>query len=439
MAGHITRLKDKQGNYIKRADGSPVWRARYPDPLKGGTAQIEKRFRSKGDAQSWLKRRGVAVLDGTHIDRSKAETRFADVADAWRGTWADLEPKTRAGYEAILKKHVLPRYGKAKVAAVDAEAIQKHMNSLAVTHAPNTVRRIYGVVRGILRVAVERGHIRSNPADAVRLPKKKTATREARGRMLFLDPSEVRALAEAMPAVYRLPLYVAAYCGLRAGELWALRRRDVDLLHGVLHVEQALKEISSTADSVAADTGLIFGPTKTHQTRKLTLPAFLVPLLTEHLASDSPGGSGPDDLLFPSPTGKPMRHGLFYRRIFKPTVKGRAAKPERKVPNGNGWRTIPAEPAIPAALPERLHGLRWHDLRHTCASLSLAVAPNLHIVKERLGHEDIRTTINVYGHLLPSVDAALADGLNVLYESAERPVALGEPLLPGGPRRVRAA
>jgi integrase len=67
--------------------------------------------------------------------------------------------------------------------------------------------------------------------------------------------------------------------------------------------------------------------------------------------------------------------------------------------------------------------LRWHDLRHTAASLSLAVTPNLHLVKERLGHEDIRTTINTYGHLLPSVEAALADGLGALFAAAVQPAA----------------
>lgn len=84
-----------------------------------------------------------------------------------------------------------------------------------------------------------------------------------------------------------------------------------------------------------------------------------------------------------------LRHGLFYKRVFKP--------------------------AVARALPADKQALRWHDLRHTCASLSLSVAPNLHVVKERLGHEDIRTTLNTYGHLVPSVDAALADGLSALF------------------------
>ena len=64
---------------------------------------------------------------------------------------------------------------------------------------------------------------------------------------------------------------------------------------------------------------------------------------------------------------------------------------------------------------------RWDDLRHACASLSLAVTPNLHVVKQRLGHEDIRSTINVYGRLVPNVDAALADALGEMWTATATP------------------
>lgn len=111
-----------------------------------------------------------------------------------------------------------------------------------------------------------------------------------------------------------------------------------------------------------------------------------------------------DRPLFTSPDGYPVRHGNFYRRVFKPTLVGDEDNPDPKKRRK-------------AALPKELHGLRWHDLRHTAASLSLAVTPNLHVVKERLGHEDIRTTINIYGHLLPNVDAALADALGAMFDA----------------------
>jgi integrase len=195
----------------------------------------------------------------------------------------------------------------------------------------------------------------------------------------------------------------AAFVGLGAGELWALRRRDVDVLRGELRVERALKEINSEALD-DGDKGMILGEPKSDASKRtVKLPEPIRALLADHLARPLPGGDDPDALIFTTPTGRPVRHNLFNKRIFKP--------------------------AVAAALPATQHGLRFHDLRHTCAALSLSVAPNLHVVKERLGHEDIRTTINVYGHLLPSVDAALADGLGRLFDEAS-PAADVTPLHP---------
>lgn len=106
-----------------------------------------------------------------------------------------------------------------------------------------------------------------------------------------------------------------------------------------------------------------------------------------------------------------MRHGLFYRRVFKPTLVGdEGNKDPKKRRKG--------------ALPRHLRSLRCHDLRHTCAALSLEVQPKLAMVQARLGHQDIRTTINVYGHLLPSVEAALSEGLTARFNEASKVTAL---------------
>lgn len=107
-----------------------------------------------------------------------------------------------------------------------------------------------------------------------------------------------------------------------------------------------------------------------------------------------------------------MRHRLFYARVFKPTLVGdeHNKDPQRRK----------------AALPKPYRGLRWHDLRHTCAALSLQISPNLAMVQARLGHEDIRTTINVHGHLLPSVEAALSEGLTATFNRASNVVELKE-------------
>jgi hypothetical protein len=145
-------------------------------------------------------------------------------------------------------------------------------------------------------------------------------------------------------------------------------------------------------------------------------------MLEDHLSQPAPGGSGPDDLVFTTPSGLPVRHGLFYRRIFKAAVTSGTC-------SGCGAAVSVADPCaeceddtpVEWTLPATKHGLRFHDLRHTCASLSLAVAPNPYAVMKRLGHEDIKTTINTYGHLFPDVDAALARELDGMLVAATEP------------------
>jgi integrase len=379
------------------------WRARHPDPSKGGTAQLERTFSTRRDAEDWLDelKQSARSGPGQFID-PRAKVTVAAIVEVYRRTrYPDLGPKTKAGYEAILRSYVLPRFGKARVNALTTQVIQEWVNQLrdgspntGKPKAPNTVRRIYTVLRNCLVLAVEQRYIAVNPCDGVRLPRKRSAGTRREGQR-FLAPVQVRALAEAMPEHYRVATYVAASCGLRAGELWALRRNDIDLLRGTLRVDESLKQIESKYHDLPEDErGMVFGPPKSEAAlREFTLPAHTRKLLEAHLASPL-GGTESDALIFTTPSGKPVRHNLFYRRVFKPAVR--------------------------RALPPELHGFRWHDLRHTAASLMLEVAPAAFmLVKERLGHENIRTTIDVYGHLSPSADGALADSLSRLFESAD--------------------
>jgi integrase len=184
------------------------------------------------------------------------------------------------------------------------------------------------VLRSALAQAVRLGIIPTNPCTDIDLP------RANRQEMLFLNANQVAALAEAIDPQYRVLICTAAYTGLRAGELGGLLTSDVDLLRGVLHVNKALKDVNGKLE---------LGPTKTHANRAVSLPGFLRTLQDEHMAQNpgSPGGH-----LFTMKKGQPLRHGLVYGRYFKTAVQ--------------------------QALPPELRALRFHDLRHTCAALSIA-------------------------------------------------------------------
>jgi integrase len=388
MSGHIR-------NKGKRQDGSTKWEARWRNPLNPAERR-ERMFRAKQDAQRWLLELDAASHQGTLIDPYKAQTPSQTIAAEWANTWLDLEPKTIAGYDHILRKHVLPAFGPAPVQSITPDVIQAWVGELSQgppRRNPTTVRNIYAVLRGLLKFAVQRRYIATNPCEAVRLPKR-NLPRQA--RHLYLTPHEVNELATALPVPYDTAVYVAAYCGLRAGELWALRRQDIDLLNGTITVARAFKEVYSSNPDL--DSGLLVGAPKSRASnRVVSIPAPVKALLVAYLGQTLPGGEHREALVFASPDGSAIRHGSFYSDVFRRAVAA----------------TWPA--------PHRLHGLRFHDLRHTCASLSLAISPNLHVVKERLGHESITTTIDTYGHLLPSTDVALMEGLSALFEQGATP------------------
>jgi integrase len=139
----------------------------------------------------------------------------------------------------------------------------------------------------------------------------------------------------------------------------------------------------------------VAGPTKTHADRTIELPKPISDLLNDHLAVASPGGNGRDDLVFTSLEGAPIRQSQFYRRHFKPAVR--------------------------KALPAEQRGLRFHDLRHTCAALLIAQGAHALAIKEQLGHSSITITMDRYGHLLPSAHERTADRLAAVFAEAATP------------------
>lgn len=393
MAGHTYRRKDKNGKSIGR------WYARYPDPAHPGKRIERGGFRIERDARAWLDDQSSAVNRGGHIDPRRGDRLFADIVDAWKESWPDrLEPYTIVTYQQALDGYILPEFGTRKVGSINHESVQSWVNRLRRSHlSPASVHKAYRVLRTAMGDAVRLGSIAANPCTSIQLP------RVPRSEMIFLTGEEVAALAERITPRYRTLVYFAAYTGCRAGEIAALRRADIDLLRGVVQIRRSVKDVRGT---------LIEGDTKTHERRTVSLPRFLNAMLAEHLAQPL-SGAGPDAYVFLSATGQPLRHANFYRRHFKPAVQGRPATKRR--------------PAVAGAVPAEKAALRFHDLRHTCAALSIAVGAHPKLISERLGHSSITITLDRYGHLFESVEVALADALDAAFVGAPATVA---PALP---------
>jgi integrase len=316
---------------------------------------------------------------GDHIDPQVSRTPFARLADEWLATNPGGKVQTRLGYEGMLRNHVLPYFGHMDVGRITKATVRQFLAAMEDKGAgPGTTRNAFrNVLKPTLDLAVDLGMVRVNPAVGVKLAK------SAQAEMLYLTAAEVQAVAEAINPPYGTLVLFAAYTGLRAGEIGALRMKHLDLLRGRVTVAESVAEVLGH--------GLIYGPTKTYAVRPVALPNFLRDPL---MALTAPYASDPEALVFRAPDGGPLRHGNFYRRQFKPAVR--------------------------RGLPPHLHGLRFHDLRHTCASLLInpPISANPKAVQTRLGHSSIQITFDRYGHLYPGFDEHLGDGLDALYLSA---------------------
>jgi len=182
--------------------------------------------------------------------------------------------------------------------------------------------------------------------------------------MLCLTPAEVATLAEAINPEYRTLIYVAAYTGLRAGDLHELRWRDVDLLRGGINVSRAIKGWRQGTP--------IIGKTKTEKPRGVDLaPHVIALLLAERQRASflSGGNARPDALVFTNSNGTAIHQVAWLRNHYKPAVQA----------------------SLPRYAPPAAQTLRFHDLRHTY--VSMLIAQNVHpkAIQEQAGHASITT------------------------------------------------
>ena len=348
------------------------WEAPYRDPT--GRERV-KHHRTRADADRWLTTVKDQIHRGDYIDPRLGKQPFSSWAASWlSGTAAHVRPKTLTHYESILRVHVLPTFADQPVGAISPSDVRSFIAERAGGGAaPGTVRSARKVLRLVLATAQADGAIRTNPCDGSRVPASPKA------EMVFLTAEQVETLASTIDQRYSTLVRLAAYTGLRAGEICALRVGRVDVGCGRVTVSESVTEVQGL--------GLHFSEPKTYERRSVTLPSFLADELAAHL-DDRPHDA--DALVFTSPEGSTLNHKNFYRRHFKPAI-------------------------VAAGLPAET---RFHDLRHTCAALCISLGAHPKAIQERLGHSSITVTLDRYGHLVPKLDETLPARLDDLYRSA---------------------
>lgn len=382
--------KSKFGSVRQR--GKEKFQARYVD-ANGVRHSGPHMFRTETEAHKWLASVRTDMGRGGWVDPRKGRDTFEAWADDWTEGLVGKSPKTIQGYDSLLRVHVIPYFGRMKIADVKKSTVKRFVAHMDRVAGPGTVRAAYRVVYAILRHAVEDEALVRNPAEGIDLPPSEHQ------EIVALTAAQVEALADAIsnppnrPGVhypqYGLHVRFAAYSGLRAAEIVGLRAGRVDLLRGTVYVAETT--VVTTAGVMERQ------PTKNRGRRTVTLPRFLVDQLAEHLG---PRAADPDALVFPDlVTGGPHRHTWWYQAHFNPALRY-------------------------AGLPS---SVRFHDLRHTCASLLAGNGAHPREVMEHLGHSTINVTMDRYTHVFPSKTAALASASEDTYRAAlDAPIQVAE-------------
>jgi integrase len=370
------RRGNNEGSISKRKDGR--WMGRYTVHTSKGPKQqavygktraevAQKLTKAMTDRDSGLTFDSGRMTLGEYLDRW--------LTDAVRDT---VRQRTYERYEQIARVHIKPTLGRIKLKGLTPAHVRGlYREKVDAGLAPRTVQYIHVTLQKALSQAVADGLISRSAAASVKAP------RPAKKEIQPLSPDQARAfLAAAVGDRFEALYVVAVHCGLRQGELLGLKWEDVDFEAGALQVRRTLSE---------ARTGHRFEPPKNGKGRSVRLTPHAVEALRVHLDHqlDEIGSSGDhyrdQGLVFPSRVGTPMNAKNLIARSFKPLLKR-------------------------AGLPD----IRFHDLRHTFATLMLRNGEHPKVVQEMLGHATIAITMDTYSHVLPNMQRDAVERLGAL-------------------------
>ena len=331
-------------------------------------------FPTEADADTWLATQRTDLVRGTWKAHEVGAVTLTDYAGAWLASRGDLKPRTRALYLSLLDHHILPTLGPHRLRDLTPTTVRDWHTKLGSSTGPTARAQSYRLLRTLCNQAVRDGELETNPCQIRKAGTVATPERPAP------TLAQIHALADKVPARYQAMVLVAAYGGLRFGELTALTRTDLTIPDDGLPtvtVRRAMHRINGT---------WITGTPKSDAGRRtVALPGFLAPILTNHLATHV--GPTDTDLVFATRSGQPLARSNWTATF------GRA-------------RT-----------DLHLDNVHFHDLRHAAATLAVQTGATLKDTMARLGHSSPRAAL-LYQHAASDRDHAIARALDQAAQAA---------------------
>jgi integrase len=371
------RRGNGEGSIFQRSDGKWCATLNIGYNANGKRQRRTVYGKTKREVQQKLTRLQNQKLDGKLGDATKVTVA------QYLARWLQDSVRTRsagttyARYKGIVTNHINKHVGGVKLASLTPAHIQGMYAAMERDGASLSAREYaHAVIRRALNVALRLGLVARNACSSVDAPK--SQSREIQP----LTPKQAQQLLKQAEGNRLQALFVLTVTtGIRQGELFALHWEDIDLENGTIAVRHTLEEISGKLR--------LKEPKSSSGRRNVDLPQLAVKALWDHKARMLAEGHAGSGWVFCDTNGGPLRKSNFERRVWKPM-------------------------RLAAELPP----IRFHDLRHTAATLLLVEGVHPKIVQERLGHSKITTTLDIYSHVLPGMQKEAAGKLDRLLSAA---------------------
>ncbi len=366
------RRGNGEGSIFQRSNGR--WEAVITVGYNGQGKRVRR------TVYGWTKKEvqdKLTELQSKKLDGSLAETgklTVGEFLDRWLATTKSaIRATTYTSYEGTIRLHINPLIGGLPLQKLTPAHVQGLYTELErLGRSCYVLRLVHITLRRAFKLAVKWGITLRNVCDAV------TAPRIDRREIAPLTTEQSAKLLQAATDDRLYALYVLALAtGMRLGELSALQWEDVDLKAATVSVRRTLVDLKGE---------VYLAETKTKKSRRLIkLPVEAVEALPDHRKRMMAAGLAGCTYVFCTPLGGPIRRAAFHKNQFKPLLAA-------------------------AGLPD----CRFHDLRHTSATLMLAAGVHPKVMQERLGHSDINITLDIYSHVMPAMQQDAADKLGAM-------------------------
>lgn len=355
------------------------------DPLTGKRRQKLLTARTKREVEDLAGQLYGSIANGGLAGADVKKTTISQYLTRWLASMAQsVRPSTHARYADMVRMHVVPLIGNIQLGKLSPLDIQQvYAAGLGNGLSTTTVRMLHGILHKALRQAVRWGLLTRNVTEMVDVPRKATreyVTWNQKQVAAFLAVSDTHEWA----AFWRLALIT----GARRGELLGIKWHDLDLQQGKLTFQRTLIR--------AEDGKLIFGSQKTASSKRtVDLPQSVVERLQTHrkqqIAARLAMGSAYNstlDLVFANAIGEPIHPNSLIGQFKRLTAKA----------------DVPA--------------IRFHDMRHTVATLLMGQGVSPKVVQQILGHSDVAMTLRIYSHVSPQMQRAATEQLDKLIDNA---------------------